>query len=58
VESLGMKNVGIFYGHLEHIMYGHLVFLWIFGNLVAAWYMFPHFGILNKEKSGNPTNKY
>jgi hypothetical protein len=28
--------------------------LWPFGNLVANWYIFPHSGILNKEKSGNP----
>jgi hypothetical protein len=26
-----------------------------FGSLVAVWYMPPLFGILNKEKSGNPT---
>jgi hypothetical protein len=27
--------------------------LWPFGNVVAVWYISPHFGILNKEKSGN-----
>jgi hypothetical protein len=25
-----------------------------FGNLVAVWYISPRFGILDKEKSGNP----
>jgi hypothetical protein len=30
------------------IFYGHLV------NFVVIWYIFPHFGILYQEKSGNP----
>jgi hypothetical protein len=48
-----MKN-GIFYGHwnLSHTVIWYI--LWPFRNLVAIWYIFPHFGILNKEKSGNP----
>jgi hypothetical protein len=25
-----------------------------FGNLVALWYIFPRFGLLCQEKSGNP----
>jgi hypothetical protein len=53
MEGLGMKKVGIFYGHLEYIT-AILYILLPFGNLVAVWYIFPHFGILNKEKSGNP----
>jgi hypothetical protein len=28
--------------------------LWPFGNVVAIWYIFPRFGILCQEKSGNP----
>jgi hypothetical protein len=62
-----MENAGIFYGHLEYlqpfgifkaiwnilqpfgIFYGHLVC-----NAVAIWYIFPRFGILCQEKSGNP----
>jgi hypothetical protein len=28
--------------------------LWPFGNLVVIWYIFPRFGILHPEKSGNP----
>jgi hypothetical protein len=35
-----MKNLGIFYDHLVHF--------------VVIWYNFPRFGILDKEKSGNP----
>jgi hypothetical protein len=30
------------------ICYGHLVYF------VVIWYIFPHFGILYQEKSGNP----
>jgi hypothetical protein len=41
-----MENVGIFYGHWN--------ILRPFGNVVVIWYMFPHFGILCQEKSGNP----
>jgi hypothetical protein len=28
--------------------------LWQFGNAVVIWYIFPRFGILCQEKSGNP----
>jgi hypothetical protein len=28
--------------------------LWPFGNVVVIWYIFPRFGILCQEKSGNP----
>jgi hypothetical protein len=28
--------------------------LWTLGNLVAIWYIFPRFGMLCQEKSGNP----
>jgi hypothetical protein len=45
-----MEKVGIFLGHLTAILY----ILWPFGNLVAIWYSFPHFGVLCQEKSGNP----
>jgi hypothetical protein len=27
---------------------------WPFRNLVAIWYIVPHFGLLCQEKSGNP----
>jgi hypothetical protein len=43
------------------LFYGQLVYfrdIWFilrpFGNLVAIWNIFHSFGILNKEKSGNP----
>jgi hypothetical protein len=28
--------------------------LLLFGNVVEIWYIFPRFGILFQEKSGNP----
>jgi hypothetical protein len=28
--------------------------LWPFGTLVVIWYIFPRFGTLHQEKSGNP----
>jgi hypothetical protein len=33
------------------IFYGHLVYF------VVIWYIFPRFGILDEEKSGNPAPK-
>jgi hypothetical protein len=42
-----MRNVGIFYGHLEYNTA-------IFGNWVVIWHIFLRFGILCQEKSGNP----
>jgi hypothetical protein len=38
------------------IFYGHLVYLWPFGNVVVICYIFPRFGILRQEKSGNPAH--
>jgi hypothetical protein len=48
-----MKKVAILHDHLEYFT-GLWYILWPFGNLVVYLYIFPHFGILNKEKSGNP----
>jgi hypothetical protein len=48
-----MKKVDINYGHLEYIKEIWYM-LWPFGNLVEIWYIFSWFGILTKEKSGNP----
>jgi hypothetical protein len=31
--------------------------LWPFGNLAAIWYIFPRFGILCQEKSGDPAHR-
>jgi hypothetical protein len=51
-----MENVGIFYDHLVHCTaIGNI--LWPFGicmYLEVIWYIFPRFGILYQEKSGNP----
>jgi hypothetical protein len=64
-----MENAVIFRGHLVYFMaiwyilwpsgifYGHLLYfmaIWPFGNVVVVWYIFPPFGILCQEKSGNP----
>jgi hypothetical protein len=47
-----MENAGIFYGHLEYFTaIWHI--LWPFGNVVVIWYIFPRFGIVRQEKSGN-----
>jgi hypothetical protein len=53
LEGLALEDVGIFYGHLVH----YTVFCYILwtsvtvrGNLVH----FSRFGILDKEKFGNP----
>jgi hypothetical protein len=48
-----MDNLGIFYDHLVflrqlEIFFGLLVYF------VVIWYIFPGFGILYQEKSGNP----
>jgi hypothetical protein len=48
-----MENAGKFYGHLKYFT-GIWYILWPFGNVVAIWYIFPRFGILCQEKSGNP----
>jgi hypothetical protein len=50
-----MENVGIVYGHLEHITDIWYI-VWPFGNLVAIWYIFPHSGTLCQEKYGNPVH--
>jgi hypothetical protein len=44
---------GIFYGHLEHFNAIWNI-LWPFGNVVVIWYIFPRFGVLSDDKSGNP----
>jgi hypothetical protein len=54
VNSGGPKN-GIFYVHLEY--YAAIWYiLWPFGDVLVIWYIFPRFGILYQEKSGNPAN--
>jgi hypothetical protein len=48
-----MENASIFSGHLEYFTVISYI-LWPFGNIVVIWYIFPHFGKLCQEKSGNP----
>jgi hypothetical protein len=48
-----MENAGIFYGHLEYITVIWYI-LWPFLYFVVIWYIFPRFGILCQENSGNP----
>jgi hypothetical protein len=48
-----VENVGTFYYHLEYIT----AIWYILGplsNLEVSGYIFPRFGILYQEKSGNP----
>jgi hypothetical protein len=42
-----MEDVGIFHGHLVYLFYSHLIYFFIF----------PRFGILNQDKSGNPASQ-
>jgi hypothetical protein len=53
LQGLDMENFGTFYGRLEYITAMRYI-LWPFGNLVAVWHIFPRFGILHHDKSGNP----
>jgi hypothetical protein len=52
LEGLGIEKT-VSYGHLNYRMAFWYISL-PFGNLVAIWYIFPRFGILCQEKSGNP----
>jgi hypothetical protein len=53
-EGLKIENICIFYGHLENIIAVWYI-KWPFGNLVLFGIpIFPRFGILYDEKSGNP----
>jgi hypothetical protein len=48
-----MKNLCTFHAHLECIM-AIWYSLRLFGNYVEILYIFPRFGIMCQEKSGNP----
>jgi hypothetical protein len=50
------RFVHILYVHLEQIMVLWYI-LWPFGNFLAIWYVFPRFGTLCQEKSGNPGSR-
>jgi hypothetical protein len=50
-------NLGTFWRALKWKMqvYFRVIWnIWPFGNVGAIWYIFPRFGILCQEKSGNP----
>jgi hypothetical protein len=55
LEGLEKKKVGILFGHMKFIMDIWYISL-LFGNLVAIGYIFPHFGTLRQDKSGNPVH--
>jgi hypothetical protein len=48
-----MEEVGIFYRYLVYFT-AHWNILWPLGIFVVVWYIFTHFGMLCREKSGNP----
>jgi hypothetical protein len=51
-------NLSKFWRALEWTMLVYFMviwnILWPFVNVVEIWYIFPHFGILCQEESGNP----
>jgi hypothetical protein len=57
LEDLRKENVGIFYARLEYVTASWYSFL-ASGNFVVIRYAFPRFGILCREKSGNPVFYY
>jgi hypothetical protein len=48
LKGLATEDVGIFYGHLEYVYYGYLVYF------MVKWYIFSRFGMICQDKSGNP----
>jgi hypothetical protein len=48
-----MENADDCYGHTEYFTVIWYI-LWPFCNVVVIWFIFPRFGILCQEKSGNP----
>jgi hypothetical protein len=47
-----MENLSLFYDHLVFFTpIGNI--LWPFGIFLVIWFIFPRFGILYQEKSGN-----
>jgi hypothetical protein len=53
LEGLEMEKVETFYGNFEYITAIWYI-LWPFAKLVVIWSIFPRFGILYREKCGNP----
>jgi hypothetical protein len=55
--SLGMENIVIFCGHLEYSIAIWYI-LRTFGDFAVIRYIFPRFGKLYQDKSGNPAIFY
>jgi hypothetical protein len=53
LEGLALENLGIFYDNLDYFRAIRNI-LSPFGKVVVIGYIFPRFGILDQEKSGNP----
>jgi hypothetical protein len=47
-------KIVVYFMVIRNILRSFGVFLWPFGNVAVIWYIFPRFGILCLEKSGNP----
>jgi hypothetical protein len=54
LKGLRLENVYILYGHLEYIFYGRLRYFMTICPFVFIWCIFSGFGIMYREKSGNP----
>jgi hypothetical protein len=48
-----LEIAGVFYAQLENIT-GVWYILWHFADIAVFWCIFPCFGILYQDKSGNP----
>jgi hypothetical protein len=59
LEGLATENLGIFYDHLVYFTaIGNVLHMAIWYIYFAViWCIFPRFGILDQEKSGNPARK-
>jgi hypothetical protein len=56
LKDLALEEVGIFCGHLVNVP-AFWYMLWSFATFVVVWFIFPHFGMLYREKSGNPASR-
>jgi hypothetical protein len=52
-----MENAVIYSDHMEYFTTIWYI-LWDIGYFLVIWYIFPLFGILYKETSGNPVTIY
>jgi hypothetical protein len=52
-------NLGKFWVSLKWNVLVYFILIWYiilpFGDVVVIWYIFPRFGIMCQEKSGNPS---